>query len=320
MNTKRSNYSSIPRKMSFWRIKKTLFEKFSNTKFMVLLCLGPVFILVLATSFLPIMAAIPASFAKIPLFGKSWEWRGFQNFTELLTSLEFFKASYRSIIFGTGSTIFQLILGVGCALMARKTMKGIKIFRALILLPYLIPVIVIAMVFRLIGNSSYGMINDILIRIGVLNSPISFFGDLDLAMVSVIFVNSWKFTPFITIMVLARLLTIPNSYYDAAKIYGASAFQQFRDITLPSIRGVLLLVILIRGTWMFNKFDSIWLLTAGGPKEATTTLPVMAFETGFKLYNLGKSAAIGTLLFVILVIVAIIYFRVFRPEEEVRSS
>jgi multiple sugar transport system permease protein len=139
-------------------------------------------------------------------------------------------------------------------------------------------------------------------------------------MVSVIFVNSWKFTPFITIMVLARLLTIPNSYYDAAKIYGASAFQQFRDITLPSIRGVLLLVILIRGTWMFNKFDSIWLLTAGGPKEATTTLPVMAFETGFKLYNLGKSAAIGTLLFVILVIVAIIYFRVFRPEEEVRSS
>jgi multiple sugar transport system permease protein len=121
----------------------------------------------------------------------------------------------------------------------------------------------------------------------------------------------------VIILVLAKLQSIPDTFYEAAKASGASTYQAFRDITLPNLKSVIFIVLLLRAVWTFNKFDIVWLLTGGGPGTATTIAPVYAYELGFQRGSLGRAAAASVVLFGILSVVAIIYFLLLAPEEEV---
>jgi multiple sugar transport system permease protein len=168
------------------------------------------------------------------------------------------------------------------------------------------------------GNAQWGVINALLQDFGLIDEYIPWFASLDLTMLAVILTNSWKFAIFVTIMVLARLQSIPEGYYEAARMSGATTYQQFRDITLPNLKNVILIVLLLRGVWMFNKFDIIWVLTNGGPGDRTTTAPIFAYMRAFLDYSLGEAAAISTVLFSFLAVVAAIYFWYFEPHKEVR--
>jgi len=137
-------------------------------------------------------------------------------------------------------------------------------------------------------------------------------------MLAVIVTNSWKFSIFVTIMVLARLQGIPDGFYEAASVAGATPYQQFRDITLPNIKGIIFIVLLLRGVWMFNKFDIVFVLTGGGPLSETRTIPIHAYQVAFNQFRLGRAAAISTLLFGMLIVAAIIYFKGFEPSKGVR--
>jgi multiple sugar transport system permease protein len=137
-------------------------------------------------------------------------------------------------------------------------------------------------------------------------------------MFSVIVTNSWKFSIFVTILVLARLQSIPDSIYEAAAVSGASPIRRFIDITLPNLKGVLFIAILLRGIWMFNKFDIVYILTGGGPASRTLIAPIYAYRTAFVDNQLGEAAAVSALLFIVLLGVALIYFYVFEPSQEVR--
>lgn len=278
----------------------------------------PVVLLLALIQLLPIVWAVYSGFFRIPALDPNWTWAGLQNYRYILADERFWGSMWRSIVFAGGSTVLQIILGTLLALLVNRKIKYPTITRAIVMLPYLIPTAVLAFVALWMGNSSWGIISDILMRIGLINRPIPFFGLPDYAMPSLIITNSWKFTIFTTILVLARLQSIDDGFYEAATVAGATTYQKFRDITLPNIKGVLFIVFLLRGVWMFNKFDVIFVLTQGGPGDATTTAAIYAYNTAFQFSQLGRAAAVSTVLFVVIGVAAIIYFYVFEPEEEVR--
>ena len=158
-------------------------------------------------------------------------------------------------------------------------------------------------------DPSLGIVNYVLQISRLIKSPIPFLGSTDYAMISAILVNTWRWFPFYAVMILAALQIIPLVLYDAAKIDGASVFQQFRYITLPSIMPVLVTVILICSLWAANVFDMIWLLTMGGPSNRTQTFPIFIYEKGFQEYKLSQAAAAAVLMFIFLLIYGIIYMK-----------
>ena len=281
--------------------------------------LSPVMLLFVFVAVLPIAWALAGSFFSINAFNPVWNWTGLANYEHIFLQDSFYwTAAGKSVVFGFGSVALQIVLGVAFALILQRSFRGNAFARAVVLLPYLVPVIVVGLVFQWMMNPNYGVFNLLGTRLGILNESINFLGNSDIAMYAIIVAASWKWSIFVVMMTLARLEAIPSGYYDAARVNGANAWQRFRDITLPNLKGMIVLVVLLRGIWMFNKFDIVWIMTRGGPSGATTTLPVYAYKVAFNQWHLGESLAIASTLFLTLVIGAAVYFGKFNPEQEVR--
>jgi len=166
-------------------------------------------------------------------------------------------------------------------------------------------------------NNQFGLVNHILLAIGIIEEPVSWMGK-DHIMTSLIMISVWEFFPFVVLSVLARLQTIPPVLYEAAKVDGAGAWSRFIHVTLPQLRNVLFVVILLRSIWMFTKFDTVWLLTQGGGAEKyIRTLPVYAYMRTFMYYQAGLGSALAVIMFGILIASTAIYFKIFRREEEI---
>jgi multiple sugar transport system permease protein len=281
--------------------------------------LAPVMILFLFIAVFPIIWALSGSFFSINAFNPVWNWTGISNYQHLFFEDGFYWTAFaKSAVFGFGSVALQLVIGVAIALLLQKKFRGNAVARAIVLLPYLIPVIVVGLVFVWMFNPEYGALNLIPMQLGLIDEPINYLGDTNVAMYAIMTAASWKWAIFVVMMTLARREAIPEGYYDAARANGANAWQRFRDITLPNLKGMIILVVLLRGIWMFNKFDIIWIMTRGGPSQSTTTLPIYAYRVAFSQWQLGESLAIASTLFGTLVIGAVVYFRKFNPAEEVR--
>lgn len=302
------------------RYRDSVYRFLSRRKVMAGFTIFPALLLFVFITLGPILWAIAAGFFEIPVFVPQWDFVLFDNYIELLGEDVFWASLWRSILFAGGSTTFQLVVGIGIALLVNREFRFSGLVQTIVILPYMIPTAVLGFMALWMGNAQWGVINRVLIDIGLLDGPFSWFGRHSTAMIAVILTSSWKFTIFVTIMVLARLQSIPRDHYEAAQIAGASRFQMFRDITLPNLKSVIFIVLLLRGVWMFNKFDIVWVLTGGGPGDATRTAPIYAYELAFGLTQLGKAAAMSTLLFVFLASIALVYFEVLQPAREVRTE
>lgn len=298
--------------------QNSAYEFLSQRWVLAVITVVPAALLFSFVNLLPIGWAVTASFFEISAFSPIWEWTAFQNYIETFQDAAFWASLWKSVVFAGGSVAIQLVFGTAIALIVNRDFPFAAALRAIAMLPYLIPTAVLGFVAMWMANSQFGIINQALVRLGLIEGHIAWYGNPDLAMWAVIVTSSWKFSIFVTIMVLARLQSIPEGYYEAATVAGATWFQKFRDITLPNLKGVLFIVILLRGVWMFNKFDIIYVLTKGGPVNKTTTSAIYAYNTAFVTTALGRAAAISTLLFVILIAAAVIYFRQFEPSREVR--
>jgi multiple sugar transport system permease protein len=280
----------------------------------------PVFALLIFVVFIPIGWAIFQSLFRQSTIGTTKTFIGLGHYAELIFhDSAFWKGVFRSAYFALGSTFLQIALALPTALLLNKKLKGIVSVRALALLPYLLPTIVIGMMFLWILHPQLGVASNLLQTVGLAGEPISFFGSEEIAMPSIIIVNSWKYAPFFTMLFLARLQSIPENHYETAKMCGANSYELFRDITLPYLRSVILLALLLRGIWMFNKFDIIWILTRGGPADATTTLPIYIYEVAFRNYEMGQALAASTLLFGFLLVGGVTYLHYFKPSQEVEA-
>lgn len=268
---------------------------------------------------IPVAFAIRISLHDVTLFSTDGAFVGLQNYSELYRNNAFFQAIWVDLIFTVGSVGFQVIAGLTMALALNRNFRGVSLARTLALFPYLVPTIAVALMWKWMLSPVYGVLNAYAVEFGIITESISFFGKPDLAMPMVILAASWKFTSFTVIIFLARLQSIDERMYEQAKISGASVYEMFRDITLPSMRSAILLVVLLRGMFMFNKFDVVWLLTNGGPLGATETLPVYIYRLTFFNYDLALGSAAAVNLFMILAVVAVVYFWYFQPSKEIET-
>ena len=240
-------------------------------------------------------------------------WVGFAKYAKVLASAEFWNALWNGFVYAGLAIVLQVVLGIGFALLLNQNFIGRSLLRGLTFLPYLLPTVVAVLVFKWMVDGSLGIITVLMDDLGL--PPIYWFETETASMTSVILISVWLWTPFVTTTFLAGLQTVPTQLYEAARVDGAGPVRRFFHVTLPSLRPILTVIILLRGVWMFNKFDVIWLTTGGGPLGATEHLPVLSYREAFALYDIGSGAAIATLSFFVLMVAVAIYFRVFPMEE-----
>ncbi len=281
----------------------------------------PVLILYFLIAVLPVAFAVYASFHEIFLLNPEWEFVGLENYFEVLEIDRFWESMWRGVVYMVGSTLIQLVVGLWLALALNRIVRGQKILTAIVFTAYLIPTIVVALVALQMFGSFGGVIHVLASDILGLWGPQEYaLGTHAWAMPILILIGSWKWSVFITIFALAQLRAIPNRFYEAAQVCGANRFQMFRDITFPRIAGVIAVAVLLRSIFMFNKFDIIWQLTQGGPGDATTTLPILAYRVAFTEQAYGLANALAVVMFVFLFAGAIAYFLMVNPSEEVETS
>lgn len=280
------------------------------------LCFFPSIALIIGLIFYPFFYTLALSLTRRQLFAREGSFVGFDNFAALLGSADFWQSLVNGAVFAGGSIALQVVLGVALALLLNRPFFGRSIFRGALLFPYLVPFVVGIIAIRWMLNDLYGIVNYWLQGLGLIAQPLPWFGNPQLAMASLVGINTWMFYPFVMLCVLARLQSIPTDLYEAARIDGAGPVAQFWYVTLPQLRGTLAVVVIVRTLWMFNKFDTVWLTTQGGPFGSTQTLPVMAYIEAFNLYELGRGAAVGISMSAILLVVFVIYQRLFLRIKE----
>jgi len=281
-----------------------------------ILMLAPCIILIVMLMVYPLAISLKMSFYKQALSGLRTKFIGLANYTYLWHNRKFVAAFFRGFFWVGGTLGFQTLLGLGAALLLNQKFIGRGFARGCVLLPFFLPGVSIYLVWRWMYSDLYGVINQALLDFHLIKEPILWLSSPGLAMWALIFMAGWIYFPFVTINILARLQTIEPQLHEAARIDGANFWDRFAYITIPQIRGVLLVVILLRALWMFNKFNEIWIVTAGGPAGSTTTLPILAFKEAFKVQRLGRASAITTNLFIVIMAVTVIYLVVFKPAKE----
>jgi multiple sugar transport system permease protein len=281
------------------------------------LVVSPALILILALILYPVAYSIWLSLLEKHSFFPQQRFIGLENYIYLWGDAEFWTSLWLGVVYSFWTILFQLILGVAAALILNESFMGRGLTRGIVLFPYMIPTIVAVILWKWLLNDTYGIVNYWLLALGIVRDPISWLGT-DHIMLSTIVMSVWQFFPFVLLSILARLQTIPEELYEAAKVDGASALRRFTHVTLPQIRGILFVVILLRSIWMFTKFDTVWLMGEGaGAGRYIRTLPVYAYMRTLTYYQAGLGAALAVIMFAILMVTTVIYFGLFREEADI---
>lgn len=251
-------------------------------------------------SIYPLVYLLTSSISKSTLGKPFQQWVGLSNYAEVLGDDTFTNSVIRSVLVAVLGALFQTALGLAIALSLRALIKGVGIVRTLILLPLLTPPVMAAVIWKLVLDPSGGVFNGLLMGLGIVSEPISILGSSTWAIVMIALADAWQWTPFVALLIYAALLTLPEETYEAARIDGAGPMLCFRHITLPLVMPALAGIFLIKLILSFKLFDAIYILTAGGPGEATTLSSYLIFRTGLREFSVSEAAAM-TLLFVLVV-------------------
>ncbi|MEM9438357.1 MAG: sugar ABC transporter permease [Pseudomonadota bacterium] len=237
----------------------------------------------------------------------------FGNFARIFDGREFWDVLYATLFYTIVGTVGAIVMGLFAALLLDKSFRGQGVLRGLYLFPYVAPVIAVAFAWIILFDPFSGSANALLVRMGVAEQSINFFGERPLALIMVTVFEIWRYFPLSFLFILARMQSIPQDMYEAADIDGASPFQQFAWISLPQLLGILSVLFLLRFIWTFNKFDDIFLLTGGN--AGTRTLTVNVYEQAFAISNIGAGAAVAVVIFACLLGFSFFFFRYISQEE-----
>ncbi|MGB9612251.1 MAG: carbohydrate ABC transporter permease [Bryobacteraceae bacterium] len=254
--------------------------------------IAPVVILMVAFIAWPLVEAVLISFTARTIRGEQ-QWVWFDNYIRLWQDPFYWQAVRTTIVYTASCIILKFIFGLIAALVINAQARGRNILTGLVLLPWIIPSVVQALTWKSIFDPLFGALNYILLQLGIVSEGISWLGDPKLALPAVILANVWAGIPFFTVNILAGLQSIPQELYEAAEVDGASEWQRFRHITLPGIRFVVLVAVLLSTIWTFNSFEVIFLLTGGGPAGTTRVYSVLTYQYGMIGLRFGPAAAIA---------------------------
>ncbi|KYC38133.1 sugar ABC transporter permease [Scytonema hofmannii PCC 7110] len=226
---------------------------------------------------------------------------GLDNYVRMIGDGRFWQSLWTTTVFTTASVVSELLLGLGIALVLNQAFFGRGVVRTIAILPWALPTALIGLAWAWIFNDQFGVVNDILRRLGLVETGINWLGDPTLAMIAVIFADIWKTTPFISILLLAGLQSISQDLYEAHSVDGASPWQNFYKITLPLLLPQILIAVLFRFAQAFGIFDLIAVMTGGGPGGATEVVSLYIYSTVMRYLDFGYGAALVVVTFLILV-------------------
>lgn len=271
--------------------------------------IAPTVVVLSAVIVYPLLSAIYLSLFALDTPTLQGGWVGLANYRTLLGGGEFWSALLTTAIWTVGTLTLQILLGLAMALLLHQNILFRSLARSLVLFPYFLSTVVAVLVWRWLFNDLYGLVNQLLLAAGIIAAPVNWLGSMPNAMLGIIVVGAWKFFPFVVIAILARLQTIPEALYEAAKMDGAGPISRFFDVTLPQLREVLTIVILLRAVWDFKEFDLIYLLTGGGPVNGTRTLPLIVYSQAFGLNQMGMAAAWAVAMMLVMLVLMLAYLR-----------
>jgi len=261
---------------------------------------------------LPTFLAINYSFYQADSFAGQATYIGTQNYVDVLSNKVFWSDLWKTIVYSGSTVLLQLVVGIAIALVLNQKFRGNNILRGITVVPYIIPVIVVTLGWEWMLDSDMGIINHIISTLGF--EKVKFLST-DMAMWTSVMLSTWTWTPFVTLVFLSGLQTISPDVYESAMLDGARKWTMFWKITVPMLRDIIVTIVLLRGLWMFNKFDLIWLLTGGGPLGKTETLPILIYSSTFQQFKVGYGATVAVLSFIIMFIAMLVYLRIFQEKQ-----
>lgn len=282
-------------------------SRLTTTTFAVLLVL-PGLALLVAVVLYPLIAALVTAFFRQSLVVPGREFVGLDNIISVLRG-DFVDLLVQTLTFTVGTTLIPFVIGFALALALNTRIRGANVLRGFFLVPWLIPGVVVSFLWMWIFNANYGVLNGLLESVGVIDGPEAWLAHPGTAMAAVVIAKSWQSFPWMMVMLLAGLQTVPGELHEAAEIDGAGVVRRFFAITVPHLKGIIGLVVLLEFIWNFQHFDIIYVLTGGGPAGATQTFATAVYETAFKGYDLGKAGALGLLWMVLLMVLVVVYVR-----------
>lgn len=275
----------------------------------------PAIALMLLIVVYPLIHGIWLSLHEKYLLSPGTDFIGIQNYQDLAQDERFINSLEVTLKWVAYTTGIQLVVGMAVALLLHQATWGKAVFRTLILLPWAIPLIVSAILWRWMYNDLFGVLNYVLKTFGLIDIYEPWLAQTDTAFGAVVVAYCWRSLPFMVLVILAGLQSIPEELYEAAAIDGARADQRFRHITLPSLRPVLTIGILLSAIWAFQAFGSVWMITYGGPSGSTETLPILIYLTAFISNDFGYGASMATVLFLLIMLLSLVYIRTYGREE-----
>ncbi|MGO4690117.1 carbohydrate ABC transporter permease [Glaciibacter sp. 2TAF33] len=277
--------------------------------------ISPSLLVMLALVIFPLGFGLYISFFRTNLRNQ-WDFVGFKFFIQSLSDPSFLKSIGITLVFAILVVLGNLVLGTVLALILNTEIRFRVLFRAILILPWLFPDVVVALIFKWIYNPLYGLLNYGLSALHLIDKPIAWLDDPNLAFAAVVISCIWKGYPLVMILVLAGLQSIPKDRYEAASLDGAGGLKSFRFVTLPGLLPVLIVSIILDTVWWFKHFTIVWLMTSGGPIDSTKVVSIDIYRVAFQNFDFGRASAMAVIVFIICLAISIIYRRLVRDNEE----
>jgi len=295
-----------------------LLGELSETRYWMYLLLLPSALLITAIVLFPTVYGFQLSFTEMRLNRPAGNgvFVGLKHYQRMLADPIFWLSLRNTAVWVTFSIVIEFVVGLVAALALNRNLWGGKVLAVLILVPYFLPNVVAGNMWALMLDSRVGVINDILVNIGLLDSYKAWFADPNTAMATAIFVEAWHSFPFFTLLIMAGLKGIPSDLYKAADIDGAGAFAQLRLITLPMLRTIIAAAVILRVIGLVNSPDLLLILTQGGPGRSTQVLSLYAFQNAYSDFNFGYAGALSVVMFVLLMLFAWAYIRLSKVNQD----
>jgi multiple sugar transport system permease protein len=256
------------------------------------LMLAPALIILGVLTLFPTIYMFTAAFQRVsadPSIPRQFV--GFGNFTRMLTDNQFHVGLFNMIVFTVSAVAVEFLLGLGLALLFDRFLRRFNFLKTVLMIPMMLPPIAVAITWKLIYQPQFGVLNELMYRLGL--PPQAWAGDVHLAMFTIVLADIWEWTPFVFLLMLAGLASLPTEPYEAAELDGASEWRQFWDLTLPFLKPVIAIALLLRTMDALRLFDLVFILTGGGPANATQVLSLYIFQVAFRFVDIGYAAAIS---------------------------
>lgn len=293
--------------------KKGRTGRFNTGPFLAIL---PGLLLVAAVIFYPILSTIWLSLYDVRLI-RVGEFLGLGNYAVLAQDPLFWRVLRQTLLWTVSSVSLKLVLGLVLGLLLNEKFRGRGVFRALLLIPWAMPTVAAAIVWRWAYDSNFGYLNDLLSELGLIQAPVIWLGEARSAFVAAVVTDAWTGLPFMAFVFLAGLQGIDRTLYEAAKVDGANAWNRFRYVTVPQLAPVVLVATLVSAIWTFNAFNIVYTLTGGGPLGATEIMVTYTYDQAFERLEFGLAAALATITFLILLVFSVVYVRLYGRRNEV---